>query len=126
MGVKFIKVSVVYFVIGVFLGMYMGIADMFVFTSAHAHINLLGWVSLAVAGIIYHVFPAAGENKLAKTHFWLHMIGIPIFALSMFLFGLGTGPAVLCSAIGGILVIVGLIVFAINVMFNVKVVSKVR
>jgi cbb3-type cytochrome oxidase subunit 1 len=47
----------------------MGVSDSFQFTSAHAHINLLGWVSLAITGGIYHIFPTAGENKLAKIHF---------------------------------------------------------
>lgn len=69
MGIKFIKVSIVYFLIGIILGYYMGVSDSFQFTSAHAHINLLGWVSLAITGGIYHIFPTAGENKLAKIHF---------------------------------------------------------
>ena len=64
MGIRLIKVSVLYFVVGIVFGMYMGFADQFVFSSAHAHINLLGWVSLALSGIIYHLFPHTGENKL--------------------------------------------------------------
>lgn len=125
MGVKFIKVSVVYFVIGISLGMYMGMGDNFAFTSAHAHINLLGWVSTALAGLIYHAFPLAGGNKLAKVHFWLHMIGIPVLTFAMFLFGLGQfgigGPL---SGVGGILVFAGVIIFAINILKNVKLSGK--
>ena len=66
MGVRFIKVSVLYFVIGIGFGMYIGFGDQFAFSSAHAHINLLGWVSLALSGVIYQLFPLAGENKLAN------------------------------------------------------------
>lgn len=121
MGARFIKVAVIYFIIGVGLGMYMGIGNMFVFTSAHAHINLLGWVSLALAGVIYQVFPDAGESKLATVHFWLHMVGLPIFITSMFMFGLGNHEiAVPTSAVGGILVAVGVVVFAINCIVNIK------
>ncbi|KEF38081.1 Cbb3-type cytochrome oxidase, subunit 1 [Schinkia azotoformans MEV2011] len=99
----------------------MGVADLFQFTSAHAHINLIGWVSLAITGVIYHIFPVAGESKLAKIHFWLMMIGVPLLAFSMILFGLGQfgigGPI---SGIGGIFIFIGAILFMINIMKNVK------
>lgn len=121
MGIKFIKVSVLYFFIGISLGIYMGVTDLFQFTSAHAHINLIGWVSLAITGLIYHVFPVAGENKLAKIHFWLMMIGVPLLSFAMILFGLGQfgigGPI---SGVGGILILIGVIIFIINVMKNAK------
>ncbi len=121
MGVRFIKASVVYFFIGISLGMYIGFANQFSFSSAHAHINLLGWVSLALAGVIYHLFPLAGEHKMAKIHYWLQMIGIPILSFAMVLFGLGKfeigGPL---SGIGGILVFIGTVVFLINVFQNVQ------
>ncbi|MBO8164243.1 MAG: cytochrome-c oxidase [Brevibacillus sp.] len=120
-GVPFIKASVVYFIIGVSMGMYMGITNHFSFTSAHAHINLLGWVSLALAGLIYKLNPAAGTSKMALVHFWLHMIGIPLLTFAMVLFGMGQfeigGPI---SGIGGILVISGVVVFAVNVFKHVK------
>jgi len=28
----------------------------------HAHMNLLGWVSMALFGLIYQAFPAAGQT----------------------------------------------------------------
>lgn len=122
MGIKFIKVSVTYFLIGISLGIYMGFADKFQFTSAHTHINLLGWVSLAISGVIYHLFPYAGENTLAKVHFWLMMIGVPLLTFAMILFGLGEigigGPM---SGIGGILILIGVVLFVFNVLKNVQV-----
>lgn len=121
MGIKFIKAAAVYFLIGVSLGFYMGFADMFQFTSAHTHINLLGWASLAITGIIYHLFPIAGENKLAKIQFCLMMIGVPLLTFAMILFSLGIfdigGPI---SGVGGILVILGVALFLVNVIKNVS------
>src|SRR5699024_9218995 len=112
---------VVYFVIGIGFGMYMGIADQFQFSSAHAHINLLGWVSFALVGVIYHLFPVAGGNKMASVHFWLQMIGVPLLTFSMVLFGLGKfevgGPL---SGIGGTLVAIGVLIFAVNVLKNIQ------
>lgn len=125
MGINFIKVAVIYFFIGISLGMYMGISDSFQFTSAHAHINLLGWVSLAITGIVYYLFPAAGENLLAKMNFWLMFIGVPVLSFAMMLFGIGkaavAGPL---SGIGGTLILLGVLLFVINIMKNIS--TKVR
>lgn len=127
MGIKFIKVSVCYFFIGIFLGMFMGIADFFQLTSAHTHINLIGWVSLAIIGIIYHLFPLAGENKLAKIQFWFMMIGIPLLTLAMILFRLGKfSIAEPMSGFGGSLIFFGVILFLVNVMKNVKIKAGLR
>ncbi|WP_175476851.1 MULTISPECIES: hypothetical protein [Virgibacillus] len=47
---RFLKIAAVYSVLGVCLGLTMGITENFSFTSVHAHLNLLGWVSLALFG----------------------------------------------------------------------------
>ncbi|MGI6126597.1 MAG: cytochrome-c oxidase [Planifilum sp.] len=121
MAIRFIKVAVFYFVVGVGLGIHMGITDQFSFTSAHAHINLLGWVSLALAGLIYHAFPQAGKSRLAVVHYWLKMIGVPLLFIAMGLFGMGkVGPAVPLSAAGGVIVLTGTILFTMNIMKNLQ------
>jgi hypothetical protein len=43
MGIKLIKMSVIYFAIGVLLGYYMSISHSHDLAPVHAHINLLGW-----------------------------------------------------------------------------------
>lgn len=56
-GVVWLKVAVVYLVIGVGLGIAMGVSGNHTQFPTHAHINLLGWVSLALIGLIYRQFP---------------------------------------------------------------------
>ncbi|MCC2684143.1 MAG: cytochrome-c oxidase [Paenibacillaceae bacterium] len=121
MGVRFLKIAVVYFVIGVVFGLVMGIIQSFQFASVHAHINLLGWVSLALCGFLYLRFPAATSSKLAPWHFWLHNIGLPVMIIGLYLEIL-TGQAGFTALIatGGTLAVVGIIIFAINVLMNVK------
>lgn len=72
MGIRFLKIAVVYLVIGAALGLFMGITQKFVLAPVHAHLLLLGWASLALAGLVYHFYPVAGETRLARVHFWLH------------------------------------------------------
>jgi len=75
-GVLWIKAAVVYLMMGVGLGIYMGASGNHLLTPVHAHFNLLGWASLALVGLIYHHFPTAGSNRLATVQFWLHNIGL--------------------------------------------------
>lgn len=69
MAKTFLKIAASYFTAGVLLGMTMGIIQDFRLASVHAHFNLLGWVSMALFGVIYHFYPHAAETRLAKTHF---------------------------------------------------------
>ncbi|TBL72434.1 cytochrome-c oxidase [Paenibacillus thalictri] len=119
MGASLIKIAVVYFVIGVLFGMFMSITQMFQFASTHAHINLLGWVSLALAGFVYHTFPKAAESKLAKIHFWLHNIGLPIMMIGLIILVNGVPSIEPVIAVGGVLVVIAVICFAVNVFLNV-------
>jgi hypothetical protein len=44
-------------VVGMCLGMYMGIVHDFTLAPVHAHLNLLGWVSLMLLGLFYRTHP---------------------------------------------------------------------
>ncbi len=119
MGIRLIKISSLYFVIGVVLGMVMGMASLYQFISTHAHVNLLGWVSMTLFGLIYHAFPNLTENNLAKTHFWLHNIGLPIMLIGLIAFGLGNNVlGIPAMSVGGILIVIATIIFTINLWKN--------
>src|SRR5690625_7259765 len=81
MGNTLIKISVVYFMIGILFGLYMSVFHIFNLATVHVHVNLLGWMSLAIAGIFYQLYPHLSETKAAVTHFWMHNIGLPIMMI---------------------------------------------
>jgi cbb3-type cytochrome oxidase subunit 1 len=114
-GKTFLKVASVYFTIGVLAGLIMGILHDFRFTSVHAHVNLLGWVSMALFGLIYHFYPNAANSKLAKTQFWLHNIGVPVMLGGIALQVLGVSAALPAAIIGSLAVVIGVILFMVNV-----------
>ncbi|MCM3586960.1 cbb3-type cytochrome c oxidase subunit I [Mesobacillus maritimus] len=118
MGKTFIKIAVVYFAIGVLLGMTMGMIHDFRFTSLHAHVNLLGWVSTAVFGLIYSVYPFAAETKLAKSHFWLHNIGLPVMMIGLLCESLGVATGLPVMIVGSLAVVIGTLIFMVNVLKN--------
>jgi cbb3-type cytochrome oxidase subunit 1 len=96
-------------------GLTMGIIHDFRFTSVHAHVNLLGWVSMALFGLIYHFYPNAANSKLAKTQFWLHNIGVPVMLGGIALQVLGVSAALAPTIIGSLAVVIGVILFMVNV-----------
>ncbi|MEH7443272.1 cytochrome-c oxidase [Bacillus sp. JJ1122] len=121
MSARFFKVAAVYFVIAIILGIVMGIRHDFSLASVHAHLNLLGWVSMALFGTIYHLYPAAGSSKLATIHFWLHNLGVPVMQGGITLVMLTeNGVFTAFAIIGSLVVVLGGILFAINVFKHVK------
>lgn len=69
---RWIYVAVIYFVAAIGLGVYMSATHDFSLRGVHVHMNMLGWVSQALMGVIYHYFAEAGRSKLANVQFWLY------------------------------------------------------
>ena len=120
MGLRFLKIAVVYLVMGTLLGFTMGLTQKFVLVPVHAHVLLLGWASLALAGLVYHFYPAASTTRLARFHFWLHNIGLPLFMVGLGFLLTGTESVFLLVLVSAIAVIVGVVLFAANVLLNIK------
>lgn len=62
--------------LGMALGIWMGLAQDFTMTPVHAHLNLLGWATLALFAIYYRLTPAAGRGRLAVVHAALALPGV--------------------------------------------------
>ena len=119
-GIIWLKLAVLYLILGISLGIAMGASQNFTLRPVHAHINLLGWTTMALAGLIYSVFPKAGESWLARLHFWLLNLALPVMmgALSMLLLGhVAIAPGLAISEIIGALTILA---FAANLFLNLK------
>ena len=116
----FLRLAAIYFVIGVSFGYAMSVTENFVLMPVHAHINLLGWVSMALFGLIYSAWPAAATTRLAKAHFTLYNIGLPIMMAGLAVFLEGTKQAGPVVGLGATLVVIGILCFAINLFRQVK------
>lgn len=53
MGNLFLRLAVIYLLIGVMLGIVMAASHDYSLTSVHARLNLLGWVSMGLFGLWY-------------------------------------------------------------------------
>lgn len=115
-----LKLAVAYLIGGVALGIAMGSSQNFLMRPVHAHLNLLGWATMALAGLIYTVYPRAGRSRLATVHFWLHNTSLPVMMGSLALVLLGRTQVVPVLAAAEMVAAVGVLVFACNVFLNVK------
>ena len=69
----YLRLAALYFVAGVAMGIGMAASQNHSLAPVHAHVNLLGWVSLGLFGLFYRVVPEAAASKLAKAQFWLYV-----------------------------------------------------
>ncbi|HEX7049531.1 MAG TPA: hypothetical protein VF188_04910 [Longimicrobiales bacterium] len=82
---RFVRSSLVWLGIGVLIGVSMAFwpAAALVYRPAHAHANLLGFVSMMIFGVAYHVIPRfAGtplhSRRLAALHVWVANAGLAL------------------------------------------------
>jgi cbb3-type cytochrome oxidase subunit 1 len=59
---------------------------------AHGHINLLGWVEMAIFGASYYIIPRVLKRPVAsaglvKVHFWTHNAGLLMMVIGFFVAG---------------------------------------
>ena len=114
----FIKASLAWLALGVTLGVAIAIVpSMIVYRTAHIHINLLGFVTMMIYGVAYHVLPRfAGtplhSARMAVAHWWLANAGLILLAGGFIARAHVGGAAAPALAIGGTLSAAGAYLFA--------------
>jgi len=103
--------AITYFVIGISLGVYMGASGNHGQFPAHAHINLVGWASMALTGVLYRSFPAAAQSALAAWHFWLYQLAAPVMLLAVAAIYSGVEKAEPVAGIASIAILVSVVLF---------------
>ena len=103
--------AISYFVIGIGFGVYMGASGNHALFTVHAHINLLGWASMGLTGLLYRSFPAAAQSGVAAWHFWLYQIAVPIMLLAVAAIYLGNKDADPVAGAASVVVLISVLLF---------------
>ena len=74
----FFFTATLYVTAGMIWGIVMAATNDHSLYPAHAHLNLVGWVTMALFGVYYHLVPKAAEHWLAKVHFAVATAGVLI------------------------------------------------
>ena len=148
---KFMIVAISFYMIATFEGPMMSIKTVNSlshytdWTVGHVHAGALGWVAMISIGSLYALFPRLyGTSGMYSTkwidiHFWVHTIGVLLYAAAMWIAGVMQGlmwraanadgtltytfaesvsatyPYYLIRVLGGVLVVAGMLLMAWNV-----------
>jgi hypothetical protein len=120
MPVRLLKLAVIYLVCGMSLGLYMGTVQDFLLRSVHAHINLMGWASLGLAALVFHIFPSLAQTRLSRIWFWGYNLALPVGLVGLALELSGHRWAGPLLGIGMTMVWAMGVLFAVNVLWGLR------
>ncbi|MBK8286741.1 MAG: cytochrome-c oxidase, cbb3-type subunit I [Ahniella sp.] len=159
---KFLIVSLSFYGMSTFEGPMMSIKTVNAlshytdWTIGHVHSGALGWVAMISIGACYMLIPrtlnlkSMFSVKWIDYHFWVHTIGVLLYAASMWISGIGQGlmsratnpdgtltyafveivkftyPYYFIRLLGGLLVIVGMLLMAWNVFKTFQMAKDVK
>ncbi len=96
---------------GMAWGLIMGISENHATMPAHAHLNLLGWVSLFLIGIFYHLHPALDQSRIALIQVCVWITGTVIVTLGVALLTSGIALGNPLAAAGSLIVLAAMLLF---------------
>lgn len=113
----FFKSAVIWLLIGIAAGLQMGMSGNHTVIAAHAHINLLGWVTSAIFGGYYALNPAKAAKRLAFVHYAVYMLGLIVMLPCLYFMERGNMQLEPLVGIGSMITFLGVLIFAV-VMFS--------
>jgi hypothetical protein len=105
------QAAVLFVAAGMIWGIVMAISDDHSTMPAHAHVNLLGWVSLFLFGVFYHLHPAIDRSLLASIQVWTWIASTVVLAIGVGLVHTGRAAGEPIAAIGSIVAFADMLVF---------------
>ncbi len=112
----FFATATIYVSLGMIWGIVMSASGDHRLAAAHAHLNLIGWVTMALFGTYYHLVPKAAEGLLAKFHFAIATLGVLIIVPGIVMAIQQTGETL--AKIGSILTLLSMLIFVYTVFRN--------
>lgn len=106
------QAAVLFVIVGMIWGLLMAISGDHSAMPAHAHLNLLGWVSLFLFGIYYRLRGSLERSKAALTQVWLWIAGTIVQAIGVGLVTTGHESGEPFAVVGSLAVLAGMLLFA--------------
>ena len=120
---RFIIMSIVYLGVASLVGIAMlGSERAMAFKFVHSHLNMLGWVSMMIYGVGYHILPKfmgrqMYSKKLGEAQFWIANIGL-VAMLVFYTLNVYSPSDTLVAAtvLAGVLEMVSILLFFYNML----------
>jgi uncharacterized membrane protein len=101
----YVAIALLWAVAGMLLGLYMGMAADTKLLTVHVAMMLSGFVTLALYGVLYRLWPAMKKSPLALAQFWISAIGVAVLIIGSYF--LVTNGSIPLAATGSFAMIVG-------------------
>ena len=98
-------------ILGILMGIAMAAANDHSVMPAHAHLNLVGWVSLFLIGIFYRFHPALDASRVALVQVWIWIGGTIILTVGVAAIYLGHTEYEPVAIAGSLIVFAAMLVF---------------
>lgn len=113
-GFVFLLAAALCVSVGMLWGIQMAVSGDHLLASAHAHLNLVGWVTLALFGVYYRLTPAACASRLARVHAAVAIAGVLVMVPGIVIAIQGGSPAL--AGAGAVLGALSMLLFLINLL----------
>lgn len=113
------RIAVLFVLVGMIVGVYMAASHDHALAPGHAHINLIGWVSLFLIGLFYERRPQLDKSAGARWQVIIYTLGAVVVNASLAALLLGNAGAEPGAALGSFIVLGSMFWFAWLVFKNV-------
>jgi len=86
-SIRLIRLAAIFALIGTYLGSHMSGSGSYEYRPIHAHILLVGWLSMFAWGIFYRAFKVKSQ-KLVTIHGWTAIVGVLGLTLGMWFYNI--------------------------------------
>lgn len=108
----YFRAAILFLIVGIGIGISMSISQNHNVIGAHAHINLLGWVTSALFGGYYALNPAKAAGRLPLIQFVVYTLGVVAMGASLYLLLSGNAGMEPIVAVSSLVTFVGVLLFA--------------
>jgi hypothetical protein len=108
----YFRAAILFLLVGISIGIHMSISQNHNVIGAHAHINLLGWVTSALFGGYYALNPAKAAGRLPMLQFAVYTLGVVIMGFSLYLLLAGNVGMTPIVAASSLITFAGVLLFA--------------
>ena len=110
---------------GMAWGIHMAVSQDHSAMPAHAHLNLLGWVSLFLFGMFYRLHPALDAARIARLQVCIWAVGTAVLTVGVAMIHSGRPAGEPFAGVGSVIVLADMLLFGWLVLREVRAASAV-
>ncbi len=119
------RISAVYALIGAMLGSDIAGRKDYAMVPGHAHILVVGWLTLFAYGIFYYLFREIGMKKTAVLQAWTSIIGGGLMPISMLIYYKSENTLTMIVFISSAsILLLAIILFVVLLFFDKKIFAQ--